>query len=103
MALWCEYEEGTSETALLVRGIDKLECMTQAVEYEERSLCRTNLEEFMELRRTVKVPLQLEGWFDSLEEERKDIWSRGKLEIPVLFVLGTTAVAELKRTVLTLR
>jgi len=54
--LWREYEEGKSEAAILVREIDKLECIHQADVYEQRS--GADLSEFMELKEKVTLP----GW-----------------------------------------
>lgn len=89
MALWCEFEEGKSEAARLVRATDALECMVQAVEYEKRSRRRVDLEEFMDLESRVTVP-QLGDWVGHLKQERNALWSRGEADILIIFVLGMT-------------
>jgi 5'-deoxynucleotidase YfbR-like HD superfamily hydrolase len=93
-ALWCEFEEGTTDAARLVRPTDALECMTQAVKYEERSPRQAGLKEFMELESRVTVP-PLKDWVEHLKQEGQDIRSRQRADIPVLFVLGMTAAIDL--------
>lgn len=51
--LWNEYEEGKTEAAVLVRQIDKLECLHQAVIYEERH--DIDLSEFMSQKKIYHV------------------------------------------------
>lgn len=87
-SLWNEYEEGTSKAAGLVRAMDAIECMDQAVIYEKRYAA--NLEEFMELESRVAAP-ELKDWVGHLRQERKAVWSRANSETPILFVLGTIA------------
>ncbi len=62
--LWSKFEAGDSKAAQLVRSIDALECMHQAVVYEERSQLVKDLGEFMELETKVSAP----------ELIRIDIW-----------------------------
>jgi len=93
-ALWCEFEEGITDAARLVRSTDALECMTQAVEYEERLRRQADLKEFMELESQVTVPT-LKEWVKHLKQDREDIWSPERADILVLFVLGMTAVIDL--------
>ena len=93
MALWSEFEEGTSKAARLVRATDALECMTQAVEYEERSRRQADLTEFMGLESRVTVP-ELKDWVDHLKQERENVWSRENTDILVLFVLGMTTATD---------
>lgn len=92
-ALWCEFEEGITDAARLVRSTDALECMTQAVEYEERSRRQADLKEFMELESRVTVPT-LKEWVDHLKRDRRDVWSRERADITILFVLGMTAAID---------
>jgi 5'-deoxynucleotidase YfbR-like HD superfamily hydrolase len=93
MALWCEFEQGKSKAARLVRTIDALECMTQAVEYEERSRRQADLTDLMDLESRATVP-ELKHWVKSLKQERKDVWSRENADIVVLFVLGMVAAID---------
>ena len=93
-ALRCEFEEGTTDAARLVRSTDALERMTQAVEYGERSLRQADVKEFMELEPRVTVP-PFKGWVEHLKQEGQDVWSRGRADILVLFVLGMTAATDL--------
>ncbi len=60
--LWYEYERGESDAAILVRQVDKLECIQQASMYEKR--CGTDLGEFMQLKDRVTLPV----WQPLLEE-----------------------------------
>lgn len=92
-ALWCEFEEGITDAARLVRSIDALECMTQAVEYEERSRRQADLKEFMGLESRVTVPA-LKEWVEHLKQDREDVWSRERADILVLFVLGGPGVGK---------
>lgn len=92
--LWFEFEEGTSKAARLVRAMDVMECMDQAVIYEKRLHHAANLEEFMELESRVTAP-ELKDWMSNLKREREAVWSRAKSETPVLFVLGTIANGQL--------
>ena len=89
--LWNEYERGNSNAAKLVHSVDALECMDQAIIYEERSRCNLKLGEFMELQSKVAVP-QLEGWVTHLKQERADLWSPKRASIVVLFVIGTESM-----------
>jgi 5'-deoxynucleotidase YfbR-like HD superfamily hydrolase len=87
MTLWDEYEEGKSEAARLVHGVDALECMTQATEYEERSRRKVDLTEFMGLESKARGT-GLDDWVDHLKQERESVWTRGTDNMVVLFVLG---------------
>lgn len=90
LTLWSEFEEGTSKAAQMVRSVDALECMDQAVIYEKRSRHAANLEEFMELESRVVAP-ELKDWVGHLKQEREAVWSRASSETPILFVLGMIA------------
>ena len=67
--------------------MDALECMDQAVIYEERSLRALSLGEFMELESKVNVP-ELDSWVAHIKEERDAVWSRETARRVILFVLG---------------
>jgi hypothetical protein len=83
--LWHEYEDGKTDTAILVRQLDKLECIHQAVVYEERS--GVDLGEFMELKEKVTLP----GWQPLLNDclhKHEEIKMRKEKNPVVIFVSG---------------
>ncbi|KAF2158023.1 P-loop containing nucleoside triphosphate hydrolase protein [Myriangium duriaei CBS 260.36] len=85
--LWLEFEEGKTEAARIVEGIDALECMDQAVVYERRNRLQKDLAGFMRLETKIEVP-QLRKWADHLLRERNDMWAGKTLEVEVLFLIG---------------
>ncbi len=86
--LWSEFEAGDSKTAQLVRSVDALECMHQAVVYEERSQLVKDLGEFMELETKVSAS-ELRDWAKCLKQERDTLWSsKVTQDLTFLFVLG---------------
>ncbi|WEW55120.1 hypothetical protein PRK78_000548 [Emydomyces testavorans] len=93
MELWLEFEEGTSPAAKLVREEDSLECMDQAVIYEERSRLDKDLGEFMELESRITAP-ELVPWVAHLKKDREHLWSRGGADIVVIFVIGGPGVGK---------
>lgn len=91
--LWWEFETGNSEAAHLARSVDALECMDQAVVYEERSQLDKDLGEFMELEPKVNA-LELRGWMACLKQERKTLWSTKEAsDVVFLFVLGMLSIS----------
>lgn len=84
---WYEYEAGESRTSVLVRQMDKLECMDQAVIYEERS--GEDLSEFMALRADIDLP-ELKPWLEILLQNYENLKSRKNANIVVGFVSGIT-------------
>ena len=90
--LWWEFETGGSKAAMLVRSVDALECMHQAVVYEGRSRLNNDLSEFMDLEQKITAP-ELGGWVAYLKAERKTLWSNaGAADVTFLFVLGMLPV-----------
>ncbi|KAL2391862.1 hypothetical protein ABEF93_000586 [Exophiala dermatitidis] len=92
--LWSEFEAGDSKAAQLVRSVDALECMHQAVVYEERSQLVKDLGEFMELETKVTAP-ELRDWVKCLKQERDSLWSsKVTQDLTFLFVLGGPGVGK---------
>ncbi|KIW36725.1 hypothetical protein, variant 2 [Exophiala oligosperma] len=92
--LWSEFEAGDSKAAQLVRSVDALECMHQAVVYEERSQLVKDLGEFMELETKVSAP-ELRDWVKCLQQERDTLWSsKVTQDLTFLFVLGGPGVGK---------
>ncbi|CAG5138837.1 uncharacterized protein ALTATR162_LOCUS449 [Alternaria atra] len=91
LELWHEYEDGKTETAILVRQLDKLECIHQAVVYEQRN--GRDLGEFMELKEKVTLP----GWQQLLNDclhKHEEIQSRKAKSPVVIFVSGGPGVGK---------
>ena len=59
LELWHEFEAGETRTSQLVRQTDKLECIDQAMIYEERS--GLYLGDFMALEEQITLP-ELQPW-----------------------------------------
>ncbi|KAJ4514490.1 hypothetical protein HRR83_002577 [Exophiala dermatitidis] len=92
--LWSEFEAGDSKTAQLVRSVDALECMHQAVVYEERSQLVKDLGEFMELETKVSAS-ELRDWAKCLKQERDTLWSSNVTQdLTFLFILGGPGVGK---------
>ena len=82
---WYEYEAGETRAAVLVRQMDKLECMDQAIIYEERS--GLDLGEFMALKEQITLP-ELKPWLEIRLRDYKGLKLRKKANIVVVFVSG---------------
>ena len=82
---WYEYEAGESQAAALVRQMDKLECMDQAIIYEERS--GLDLSDFMGLKEQVTLP-ELKPWLEIRLRDYEDLKLRKKANLLVVFVSG---------------
>ena len=72
MALWEEYEAGESAEARLVKDMDKLEMIAQAMEYEteENTGRGEDLEEFFESTRGRYRTATGEAWSEEIERRR---------------------------------
>ena len=72
MALWEEYEAGESAEARLVKDMDKLEMIAQAMEYEteENTGSGEDLEEFFESTRGRYRTATGEAWSEEIERRR---------------------------------
>jgi putative hydrolase of HD superfamily len=69
--LWKEYEEGASEEAKLVKDMDKLEMILQALEYENDGKNGKSLDGFFDSTRSKwRTPLG-ESWGKEIEARRK--------------------------------
>jgi HD domain len=88
--IWYEYEAGETRLSLLVRQLDKLECIDQAIIYEERY--GLDLSEFMALKEQVTLP-ELQPWLKIRLQEYDDLMLRKKAEIVVVFVSGMTSMS----------
>lgn len=86
--LWYEYEEGKSDAAVLVRQIDKLECMHQAVIYEERD--GIDMSEFMKLKEAVTLT-ELQPLLDACLQKHEEVAARKEVGLFVIFVSGMTS------------
>lgn len=83
--LWYEYERGESAAAILVRQVDKLECIQQASVYEKR--CGMDLGDFMQLKSRITLPV----WQPLLNEclyEHEKLSRRAKIRPTIIFVSG---------------
>ena len=85
LGLWYEYEAGETRAAVLARQMDKLECMDQAVIYEERS--GLDLGEFMVLKEEITLP-ELKPWLEIRLRDYEGLKLRKKANIVVVFVSG---------------
>lgn len=85
--LWLEYEKGETPEAKWVKEMDKLECLIQAHEYEQRTFGQKNLEEFQGL--VAKIHSQ-EGskWAGFLSQERENHLARRERRLPIIFIMG---------------
>ena len=72
-ALWQEYEDSVTLDSLFVHDIDKVELLTQMVEYEKRADRRLDLGEFAYVATKVQLP-EIKAWADDLLRERDAFW-----------------------------
>ncbi|KAF9728651.1 cytidylate kinase [Paraphaeosphaeria minitans] len=89
--LWHEYEDGRTDTAILVKQLDKLECYHQAIIYEERT--GIDLEEFKELKEKITLP-ELQPLLDECLKRHKEIKQRRLIDPIVIFVSGGPGVGK---------
>ncbi|KAF2113719.1 cytidylate kinase [Lophiotrema nucula] len=89
--LWHEYENRETQAAMLVHQIDKLECLNQAVIYEQRT--GIDLDEFMELEEKISLP-QLRPLLDACLQKRKEVALRQQAGLTVVFVSGGPGVGK---------
>lgn len=82
---WYEYEAGETQASLLVRQMDKLECIDQAILYEERS--GLGLGEFMALKEQITLP-ELKPWLQMRLQDYENLKARKNANIVVVFVSG---------------
>jgi 5'-deoxynucleotidase YfbR-like HD superfamily hydrolase len=85
--LWNEYEEGQSKPAQIVKQIDKLECLQQAVMYQQKY--QIPLQEFMDLKEMVTLP-ELKPLLDVCLRKYEEVKMRQHDDLVVVFVSGKT-------------
>ena len=83
--LWYEYEEGSSRAAVLVRQVDKLECIQQAVIYEERT--GKDMSDIMKLQEKITLP-ELKPLLSTCLQQYRDLQARQQEDVVVIFVSG---------------
>lgn len=88
--IWYEYEAGETLVSLLVRQLDKLECIDQAIIYEERH--DLDLSEFMALKEQVTLS-ELQPWLKIGLQDYDDLMLGKKAEIVVVFISGMTGMS----------
>ncbi|KAL8698048.1 MAG: hypothetical protein Q9201_006784 [Fulgogasparrea decipioides] len=93
MAAWVDYEEGRTAEAQWMQELDKLECLIQAHEYEQRTYGEKDLDEFQGLSSKIRST-QGKEWLDLLQQERSAHLSKRKRQLPVIFVTGDISVYE---------
>ncbi|KAL6366224.1 hypothetical protein LRP88_00069 [Fusarium phalaenopsidis] len=79
--LWLEYENPASPEGRWVKQADKLECVRQAVDYEEQ-FPDLDLEEFQGLESKITLP-DLKLWLTGLQEYRKVYRSEQGQRLPL--------------------
>jgi 5'-deoxynucleotidase YfbR-like HD superfamily hydrolase len=85
LELWYEYEKGETRAAILVKQMDKLECMHQAVIYEERT--GIDMSDFMQLKEKVTLP-ELQPLLETCFLKHNELKLRRQFDIVVVFVSG---------------
>jgi len=85
LELWGEYEEGKTRAALLAKQMDKLECIQQAIIYEERT--GKDMSDFMLLKEKVTL-LELKPLLDTCLQKYDELKQRKQTDIVVVFVSG---------------
>ncbi|KAF2834181.1 P-loop containing nucleoside triphosphate hydrolase protein [Patellaria atrata CBS 101060] len=93
MTAWLEYEEGKTAEGRWMKEMDKLECLIQAHEYEQKTYGEKNLEEFQGLSSKIKSPEGI-AWLNLLGQERSAHLSKRKRRLPVIFITGALSVGE---------
>ncbi|RYP63050.1 hypothetical protein DL769_007076 [Monosporascus sp. CRB-8-3] len=72
-AIWQEYEDSETIDSHFVHDIDKIELLTQMVEYEKRVDRRLDLGEFAYVATKVQLP-EIKQWADEILRERDEFW-----------------------------
>ena len=85
---WLEYENRETKEAKYVYEVDKLECIIQAHEYEQRTHGEKDFEEFQGYSSKIKSSMGKE-WLELLRQERQAHFSKRRNRSPVIFVIGT--------------
>jgi len=71
LSLWKEYEQGVTEEAKLVKDMDKLEMILQALEYEEDGENKRSLDGFFDSTRGKWRTKIGQEWGNEIESRRK--------------------------------
>ena len=82
---WYEYEAGETRAAILARQINNLECMDQAMIYEER--LGLDLSEFISLKEQITLP-ELQPWLNVRLRDYELLKLRKKANLVVVFISG---------------
>jgi putative hydrolase of HD superfamily len=77
--LWQEYEDSLTPESLFVHDIDKVELISQMVEYERVKNCSKDLGEFTWVTKKIISPVVKE-WTDQLLRERLQMWQNSGKE-----------------------
>lgn len=85
--LWEEYEKKETPEAKLVNELDKLECLIQAHEYEQRTFGEKDLKEFQGLNAKIHSE-DGRKWAGYLSQERSKHLSRRAEPLPIIFIMG---------------
>ncbi len=72
-AIWQEYEDSQTLDSKFVHDVDKVELLTQMVEYEKRVDRRLDLGEFSYVATRVQLP-EVREWADEILRERDAFW-----------------------------
>ncbi|KAF1363472.1 cytidylate kinase [Lizonia empirigonia] len=91
LGLWYEYEKGESDAAMLVRQVDKLECIQQANIYQQRS--GVDLGEFMELKDKVTLPVW-QPLLNNCLQIHEEMARRDKSDLVIIFISGGPGVGK---------
>lgn len=91
MEAWLDYEEGRTPEGRWVKEMDKLECLTQAHEYEQQTYGEKDLREFQGLASKIQSSEGKE-WLRFLQTEREAHFQKRNHPLPVVFVLGLPSV-----------
>lgn len=71
--LWQEYEDSVTPESLFVHDIDKVELISQMVEYERAQKCAIDLGEFTWVSKKIQSP-EVKVWSTQLLRERAQMW-----------------------------
>ena len=72
LSLWREYEQGTTDEAKLVKDMDKLEMILQALEYEQDGENKKSLDGFFDSTRGKWRTKIGEAWGKEIESRRRN-------------------------------
>jgi putative hydrolase of HD superfamily len=76
-AIWQEYEDSQTLESKYIHDIDKMELLTQMVEYERRGEGRLDLGEFAYVATKMVLP-ETQAWAAEILKEREDLWGAQK-------------------------